>query len=383
MWFPASPSTSATPAWASGSTSMLSQILQACLAMQAATLFPDQERFLSICQCRRTCSSERCRPWSSGSQPRMFSTWSITRRSIPRCSRRRSDRSWLPGRCAESRSRRGTGSEGMKFEISNLKFKIAARAPLAPALLPLLPSFTRLFRHRQDCLFHTIIALRNIVVRSSGYGAVLLAMLLISSLAGQQSQTPAPAPASQTQDRFKFKVESQLVLVNVVARDKQGKPVTDLKRDDFTILEDGKPQRIASFDFENLDSTPLAAGSVPAQVSVDGKPAASSKPILFRKDAEEALSNRRVIVLFFDLSSMGPDETQRAVDAARKYVQNKMTVADMIAIVSLAASLRLDQDFTDDRARLLRVLNRFSRVEGQGMDSGPTGDADGIEETGA
>src|SRR5262249_35228011 len=199
--------------------------------------------------------------------------------------------------------------------------------------------------------------------------AALILSLLLPSLPAQQQ---SPTSAGQTQDRFKFKVESQLVLVNVVARDKQGKPVTDLKRDDFTILEDGKPQRIASFDFENLDATPLAAGSGPSQVSVDGKPAAAAKPILSRKDAEEALSNRRVIVLFFDLGSMGPDETQRAVDAARKYVQNKMTAADMIAIVSLGASLRLDQDFTDDRARLLRVLNRFSHAEGQGMDSGPT-----------
>jgi VWFA-related protein len=205
----------------------------------------------------------------------------------------------------------------------------------------------------------------------------------MSSLAGQQPQ-PTPQPASQ--DRYKFRVESQLVLVNVVARDKQGKPVTDLKRDDFTILEDGKPQRISSFDFENLDATPLQAGAGPAQVSVDGKPAAPggapSKPLLTRKDAEEALSNRRVIVLFFDLSSMGPDETQRAVDAAKKYVQTKMTGADMIAIVSLASSLRLDQDFTDDRTRLLRILNRYTHAEGQGMDNGSTGDADGIEESG-
>jgi VWFA-related protein len=219
---------------------------------------------------------------------------------------------------------------------------------------------------------------------------VLTAALLMSfSPAQQQSSQTPPAPAGQTQDRFKFRVESQLVLVNVVARDKQGRPVTDLKRDDFTVLEDGKPQRITSFDFENLDATPLPAASGPAQVSVDGKPSAAgkpapaTKPLLTRKDAEEALSNRRVIVLFFDLSSMGPDETQRAVDAAKKYVQDKMTAADMIAIVSLAASLRMDQDFTDDRARLLRVLNRFAHAEGQGMDNGPTGDADGIEETGA
>jgi len=87
-------------------------------------------------------------------------------------------------------------------------------------------------------------------------------------------------------------------------------------------------------------------------------------------------------VLFFDLGSMNPDETQRAVDAAKKYVQTKMTGADMIGIVSLASSLRLDQDFTNDRARLLRVLNRYTHAEGQGMDNGATGDADGIEETG-
>jgi len=79
---------------------------------------------------------------------------------------------------------------------------------------------------------------------------------------------------------------------------------------------------------------------------------------------------------------MSPDETERAVDAAKKYVQTKMTRADMIGIVSLASSLRLDQDFTNDQARLLRVLNRYTHAEGQGMDNGSTGDADGIEESG-
>jgi len=184
------------------------------------------------------------------------------------------------------------------------------------------------------------------------------------------------------QEGFKIRVQSELVLVNVIARDKQGKPVLDLKRDDFTVLEDGKPQRISSFDFENLDSTPLASSSGPSQQSIEGKPSAPAKPLLTRKDAEEALSNKRVIVLFFDLGSMNPDETKRAIDAARKYVQQKMTASDMIAIVSLASSLRLDQDFTNDQARLLRVLNRYTHSEGQGMDNGPTGDADGIEESG-
>jgi VWFA-related protein len=206
----------------------------------------------------------------------------------------------------------------------------------------------------------------------------ILAALLVSTLAAQNQNPPQK---SSRQSVFTFKTETELVLVNVVARDKQGNLVQDLKREDFIILEDGKPQTVSSFDYEHIDSAPMPATAGPGQQSVTEQPV-PGKPILTAKDADEALSNKRVIVLFFDLSSMNPDEIQRAVDAARKYVQNKMTSADMIAIVSLASSLRLDQDFTPDRARLLKVLNRFSRAEGQGMDNGLTGDADGIEETG-
>jgi VWFA-related protein len=207
--------------------------------------------------------------------------------------------------------------------------------------------------------------------------AVALIAAPISAQAPAQQQKPPEKPGGYT-----LRVESELVLVNVVARDKQGRPVTDLKVGDFVVLEDGKAQTITSFDFENLDTAPMAATTGPSQTTVDGRPLAPAKPILTRKDAEEALNNKRVIVLFFDVSSMNPDETERAVEAAKKYVQNKMTAADMIAIVSLASSLRLDQDFTNDRARLMRVLNRYTHAEGQGMDNGPTGDADGIEETG-
>src|ERR1051326_6862004 len=211
---------------------------------------------------------------------------------------------------------------------------------------------------------------------------ITMALMVVLCLTSAVSQTPAPQPqASKSgQGLYRLRVESDLVRVNVVVREKQGKPVTGLTRDDFTLLEDGKAQRVSSFDFENLDTTPLTA-SGPSQQLTNG-PAVKTKPILTAKDADEALSNKRVIVLFFDLTSMGPDETERSVQAAKKYVQTKMTSADLIAIVSLASSLRLDQDFTSDQARLLRVVNRFSHSEGQGMDNGSTGDADGIEETG-
>jgi VWFA-related protein len=209
----------------------------------------------------------------------------------------------------------------------------------------------------------------------------LAGALLFSSAVAQTPAAQQPQSSKGDQGLYRMRVETELVLVNVVARDKQGKPVTDLKQEDFTLLEDGKAQRISSFDFENLDTAPLTASKGPSQQATNG-PVTPPKPILTAKDADQTLSNKRVIVLFFDLSSMGPDEMERSVQAARKYIQTKMTSADLIAIVTLASSLRLDQDFTGDQARLLRVLNRFSHSEGQGMDNGSTGDTDGIEETG-
>jgi len=230
----------------------------------------------------------------------------------------------------------------------------------------------------------------------------LVLALLVTTLFAQTVSTqmaPAQAPsiqitappaspqsvtttASGSQNLYRFRVESELVLVNVVVRDKQGKPVTGLKAEDFTLQEEGKPQKISSFDFENLDTAPLTGAIGPTQQVTNESPLEPARPMITRKDAEDAMSNKRVIVLFFDLSSMSPDETQRAVDSARNYIEKKMTASDMISIISLASSLRLDQDFTPDRARLLRVLKRFTHAEGQGMDAGPTGDADGIAETG-
>src|ERR1051326_6779779 len=98
---------------------------------------------------------------------------------------------------------------------------------------------------------------------------ISMALIVVLCLTSAVSQTPAPQPqASKSgQGLYRLRVESELVLVNVVAREKQGKPVTGLTRDDFTLLEDGKPQRVSSFDFENLDTTPLTAAGPLQQAS--------------------------------------------------------------------------------------------------------------------
>ncbi|MGZ4900343.1 MAG: hypothetical protein ACXV8X_11860, partial [Candidatus Angelobacter sp.] len=70
---------------------------------------------------------------------------------------------------------------------------------------------------------------------------------------------PAPSqqPASDTyQSPTTLRTNTRLVVVDVVATDSKGQPVPDLKAADFTLLEDGKPQRISGFNFEHPGGTP-------------------------------------------------------------------------------------------------------------------------------
>src|SRR5206468_3993070 len=92
--------------------------------------------------------------------------------------------------------------------------------------------------------------------------------------------------------------------------------------------------------------------------------------------------DRRMILLFFDFSAMEPEQIDRSVEAAKKFVSTKMQPADLVALVSLATNMHVDLDFTDDKEKLLAALIAYSASEGQGFDSGATGSSEGAAETG-
>ena len=94
------------------------------------------------------------------------------------------------------------------------------------------------------------------------------------------------------------------------------------------------------------------------------------------------MRGRRLIVLFFDLSSMQPEEVQRAVKAAHDYVDQKLAPADLIAVASFSTALTVDQDFTSDRAQLARAIDAYGGVGAQGFDAGTTGDAEDTPDNG-
>src|ERR1700726_2369398 len=81
---------------------------------------------------------------------------------------------------------------------------------------------------------------------------------IAAAVAAPLGQDPRP-PGPNSQGVARFNAESNLVVVDVYARDKSGKPVLDLKKEDFTLLEDGKPQVISVFELQKLDSELLPA----------------------------------------------------------------------------------------------------------------------------
>src|SRR5258705_3885853 len=220
-------------------------------------------------------------------------------------------------------------------------------------------------------VFRKLLAVANAIVLLAGF-----------PLAGVSQQVPvAPSQQTPAQAPQAIRVATELVLVNVVARDKNGNLVRDLKREDFTVLEDGQKQQVSSFDFENIDELALAGQTTPTTTGTETA-AAAAAPAL-KPQATIDARDRRLILLFFDFSAMEVDQIDRAVDSAKKYVDAKMQPADLIAIVSLSTNMRLDLDFTDDKKKVLSVLGAYNSDSGQGFDNGATGTSEGAAETSA
>lgn len=187
--------------------------------------------------------------------------------------------------------------------------------------------------------------------------------------------------ASQQAGDYTFRTTSDLVLVNVTVRDKSGNFLRGLKPEDFTILEDNKPQRVVSFDIENIDAVAnldVAQTEPLSGLSEKGSPS----PAVAAPDTAKLFKDRRLIVLLFDLTGMEPDEIDRAITSADRYVDAQMAPADLVAIVSLGSSLLVNQDFTSDHQLLKKQLNAFNAGGGQGYEQGTTGSTEGTPDSG-
>src|SRR6204780_146320 len=178
---------------------------------------------------------------------------------------------------------------------------------------------------------------------------------------------PAPAPPAQQtpaqqaaahQSSAVLRSSSDLVRIDVEVTDKSGKPIKGLTANQFTITDEGKPQAITSFSFADIEAieTATADEAKPIVVAVDndGPNSPSADAI------SDALRDRRLIVLFFDLTSMQTDDLIRAHDAADKFVKHQMTKADVVAVVVFSTRINVLANFTNDRTVLNKAIAQLT-----------------------
>jgi VWFA-related protein len=213
---------------------------------------------------------------------------------------------------------------------------------------------------------------------------------LVFALIAVAALLPATPSARQSlQRRSAFRTGVELIYVNVVVRDGNGNIVRNLKQEDFTLVEDDKPQTINAFDFEEVPSDALPAEPLvePTQPILKTAPAAKVAADAPTPAAAPAapidLKNRRLIVLLFDSSSMQPEELERAISSGRDYIAKRLTPADLVAVASVGSALQIVQDFTAERETLSTALDKLSGLESVGFEEGAalTGeetDADGF-----
>ena len=162
----------------------------------------------------------------------------------------------------------------------------------------------------------------------------------ILSLCTLPAQQPAPEAAS-------FHTASHLVVLNVVVKDKHGKPVDDLKRDDFVLRDNDQEQKIAMFALDDARRSDAASATI--------------APLTFTNGP--ALGATRVTAFLYDELNTQLGDQQIAKKELLKYLRS-LSPSDRVAVFVLGDSLALLHDFSQDTASLIAALDKHGSRSG-------------------
>jgi VWFA-related protein len=155
-----------------------------------------------------------------------------------------------------------------------------------------------------------------------------------------------PAQSQKEQDDT-VKLKTRLITLDVMVKGKKGKYLTDLKADDFTISENGVPQKIEFFD------PPLAEARTPAPSATAPKPNDAAKPAMTGGPSH-------VIALVLDGATTEQVNLKQVREGVLRYIRERVAPADMVALFAVTTDLRLLQSFTQDKEKLTAAVNKTS-----------------------
>lgn len=171
------------------------------------------------------------------------------------------------------------------------------------------------------------------------------AVVLLFTLAGH-------AHAQEQEDVVK--VKSNLVNIDVIVKDKKGKYVSDLKAGDFTITEDGQAQKIEFFDAPVVRTETRKPGETTTEATVTAGPGPTP--------------TRNYVSLVLDSQTTDFTNLKPVREGAIKYVQEQVTDADAVAILSVTNGLQMLQSFTHDKAKLIAAIEKLGSPDAKSFE---------------
>ncbi|HEY0385290.1 MAG TPA: VWA domain-containing protein, partial [Pyrinomonadaceae bacterium] len=176
-------------------------------------------------------------------------------------------------------------------------------------------------------------------------------VLLLSFLITLRGQTVAPAEALQSEDEV-VRITANLVQVDAVVTDKDGRQVTDLRPEDFEILEDGRAQTVTNFSYVAADP-----GLSPPVASPAASPNKTGPPV--RPARLRATDAHRTILLVVDDLGLTYESTTATRKALKKFVDEQMRPTDLVAVVLTSGGSSAWQQLTSDKRILNAAIERI------------------------
>ena len=150
------------------------------------------------------------------------------------------------------------------------------------------------------------------------------------------------------------KVKSNLVNIDVIVKDKKGKFISDLKAEDFTITEDGQPQKLEFFDAPVVHNDTRKPGET-----------AAPAPVI---STSTTTATRNYVALVLDSQTTDFTNLKPVREGAIKYVREQVTDADAVAILSVTNGLQMLQPFTQDKAKLIASLEKLGTPDSKSFE---------------
>src|SRR5882672_5674838 len=179
-------------------------------------------------------------------------------------------------------------------------------------------------------------------MRKQIFPACIIQAFLLIQILGQQQTKP---------EDDVVRITTNLVQVDVVVTDKEGKQVTNLRPEEFEVIENGRKQPITNFSFISINEPGPQAVSALEQTADKNAPKVSAA--LLRPEQV-----RRTIVFVVDDLGLSFQSIGYVRDALKRFVDEQMQANDAVAIFRTSGNIGVRQQVTSDKRQLYAAIDR-------------------------